>query len=105
MLKTFLLACIMFISVLTGMQFANNGIHEMKGYENPEFKSAFTIKENDEGKVETAILGNSVTSHDIEQKREQLEKMETFNFFSSIGRKMAEGLETAVEKTLESITK
>jgi Protein of unknown function (DUF3679) len=104
MLKAILLVCIMFICVLTGMQLANKGIHDMKGYEDPKFKSAFKVKENDEGKVETAILGNDVSSHDLQKKKEQLEKMETFNLFSSMGKKLADGLGAGVEKSLELIT-
>ncbi|MBM4762352.1 YqxA family protein [Bacillus sp. B15-48] len=105
MLKTFLLACIMFVCVLTGMQLANNGIHDMKGYEDPSFQSAFIVKENEKGKNETTIFGNNVSSHDLQKKREQLEKMETFNFFSSIGKKIAEGIESTVTKSLDIITK
>jgi len=76
----------------------------MKGFEDPKFKSAFTIKENDNGKVETAILGNDVSSHDLEKKREQLEKLETFNLFTSMGKKLADGIGIGVEKSLEFIT-
>lgn len=104
MLKAFLLVCLMFICVLTGMQLANKGIHDMKGYEDPSFESAVSVKENNDGDIETAILGNNVSSHDLQQKKEQLEKMETFNFFSSIGKTIADGLESAVDKSLELIT-
>ncbi|MEH7443129.1 YqxA family protein [Heyndrickxia sp. MSNUG] len=103
MLKSIMLASLMFLSVLFGMQQANEGIHKMKGYDDPEFKSAFTIKEED-GSIKSAILGNDVSSHDLEQKRKKLEEMKAFNFFSSIGKKLAEGISIAIEKSVDLIT-
>ncbi|WP_311439473.1 YqxA family protein [Mesobacillus foraminis] len=104
MLKGVLLASLVFISVLAGMQLANNGMEKMRGYEDPDFKSAFTIQENSDGNVETAILGNDLSSHDLEQKRKTLEEMKAFNFFSNIGKKLANGLTEMAEKSLELIT-
>jgi hypothetical protein len=104
MLKSFMLASLMFISVLFGMQQANEGIHRMKGYDDPEFKSAFSIKEKENGTLETAILGNDVSSHDLEQKRKKLEEMKAFNLFSSLGKNLAEGISAVMEKTVELIT-
>ncbi|MBT2677432.1 YqxA family protein [Bacillus sp. ISL-35] len=104
MLKSLMLASLMFISVLFGMQQANEGIHKMKGYEDPEFKSAFSVKENESGSFETAILGNDISSHDLEQKRKKLEEMKAFNLFSSIGKKLADGVSFVMEKTVELIT-
>lgn len=104
MLKVILLTSVVFISVLAGMQVANNGMDKMRGYEDPDFKSAFTIKENSDGNVETAILGNNVSSHDLEQKRQALEEMKAFNFFSSVGKKLANGMTEMVEKSLELMT-
>jgi hypothetical protein len=104
MLKSFMLASIMFLSVLFGMQQANEGIHKMKGYEDPEFKSAFSVSEKENGSYETAILGNDISSHDLEQKRKKLEEMKAFNLFSSLGKKLADGISTVVEKTVDLIT-
>lgn len=104
MLKSFMLASLMFISVLFGMQQANEGIHKMKGYDDPEFKSAFKIKENEDGSYKSAILGNDVSSHDLEQKRKKLEEMKAFNFFSSLGKSLAEGISLVMEKTVEFLT-
>lgn len=104
MLKSFMLASLMFISVLFGMQQANEGIHKMKGYEDPEFKSAFSIEEKENGTFETAILGNDISSHDLKQKREKLEEMKAYNLFSSIGKNLADGVSNVVEKTVELIT-
>lgn len=104
MLKSLILASLMFISVLFGMQQANEGIHKMKGYEDPEFKSAFKIKEDEDGNFKSAILGNDVTSHDLAQKRKQLEEMKAYNLFSTIGKKLAGGVSQAMEKTIDLIT-
>jgi hypothetical protein len=104
LLKSLMLASLMFISVLFGMQQANEGIHKMKGYDDPEFKSAFSIKETEDGSIKSAILGNDVSSHDLEQKRKKLEEMKAFNFFSSLGKKLADGISVVMEKTLELIT-
>lgn len=104
MLKSLMLASLMFISVLFGMQQANEGIHKMKGYHDPEFKSAFTVKETEDGSIKSAILGNDISSHDLEQKRKKLEEMKAFNFFSSLGKNLADGVSVVMEKTLELIT-
>lgn len=104
MLKSLMLASLMFISVLFGMQQANEGIHKMKGYDDPEFKSAFTVKETEDGSIKSAILGNDISSHDLEQKRKKLEEMKAFNFFSSLGKNLADGVSVVMEKTLELIT-
>lgn len=104
MLKSLMLASLMFISVLFGMQQANEGIHKMKGYDDPEFKSAFTVKETEDGSIKSAILGNDISSHDLEQKRKKLEEMKAFNFFSSLGKNLADGISVVMEKTLELIT-
>ena len=44
MLKAIMIAAVMFISVLFGMQQANNGINEMKGYEDPNLKGHSPFK-------------------------------------------------------------
>jgi hypothetical protein len=103
-LKAFVLTCLMFLCVLTGMQLANGGMNKMRGYDDPSLKSAFTVKETGEGQMETAILGKQVSSHDLEQKREQLEKMKVYNLFSATGKKLANGLGSAVEKSLDLIS-
>lgn len=104
LLKAFVLACLMFFCVLTGMQLANNGMKKMRGYDDPNLKLAFTVREIGDGQIETAILGKQVSSHDLEQKKQQLEKMNAYNLFSSAGKKLADGLGNAVEKSLDLIS-
>jgi hypothetical protein len=104
MLKSILIAAIMFVSVLFGMQQATLGIQNMKGYQNDQFKGAFSLQEGGEGQLEASILGNDVSSHELEKKKEELEELKAFNFFSSLGKKLAEGISRLTEKAIEIIT-
>jgi hypothetical protein len=104
MLKTFLIVSIMFLCVLFGMQQAYEGIHKMKGYDDPGFNSAFTVKAEENGEIEASFLGNHITSHDLEKKKEQLEEMKAFNFFSSLGKQIAEWITGAVNSLIKFIT-
>lgn len=104
MLKVMFLAAIMFASVLFGMQQANEGIQNMRGFDDPNFKGAMTIKETEGGELQASILGSDVSSHDLEQKKQKLEEMKAYNFFSSLGKQFAEGVQNATEKALQFIT-
>ncbi|WP_456278225.1 YqxA family protein [Bacillus sp. AK128] len=101
--KFFLLFTILFLGVLLGMQQANEGIRDMKGYDDPEFKGAFHLTAGQSGGLEAAVLGNNITSHDIRVKQEKLEKMEAFNFFSSMGHKLADGITSLFQKLFDLI--
>jgi hypothetical protein len=105
MVKSFFLAALMFLSVLFGMQVANDGIHRMKGYDDPGLRSAFTLQENEGGKFQGSILGRDVSSHDLAKKKQELEKMKAFNLFSSVGKKLADGVSAATDGTIEFILK
>jgi hypothetical protein len=88
---------LMFICVLFGMQQANSGIHKMKGYEDEGFQSAVAInKEN--GNLEASVLGENITSHDLDEKKQQLEEMKAFNLLSSIGKGVADTISSVAEK-------
>jgi hypothetical protein len=100
MLKSFCIAALMFISVLAGMQMANDGIHKMKGYIDPNFQNAVSISEQD-----TSLLGQQIGSHDLVGKKRKLEEISSYNFFSSMGKKMSDGITQASEKIIQSITK
>lgn len=103
MLKSFCIASLMFISVIAGMQMANDGIHKMKGYDDPNFQNAIALNEKDEH-VKATFLGNDISSHDLEEKKKKLEEISAFNFFSSIGKKISNGVSTASEQIIELIT-
>ncbi|MED2941101.1 YqxA family protein [Bacillus swezeyi] len=83
-----ILACaVMFFGVLVGMQQANNGMLEMKGYQDPDLKGALSISEGDA--KEASILGHEI---DLEEKQKELEQLEAFNLFSSAGRALADSV-------------
>ncbi|WP_066064055.1 DUF3679 domain-containing protein [Neobacillus soli] len=104
MFKSVCLAAIMLICVLTGMQLANGGIHKMKGYDDPNFQNAVSINETDKNLTGT-FLGNDISSHDLEAKKKKLEEISAYNFFSSMGKKMSEGISSASEKMVHLIAK
>lgn len=89
MLKCFFLCSVLLFGVLIGMQQANQGMIKMKGYNDPELQGAFQVESESRGDVEASILGNKVTSQDLQEKQEQLEKIEAFNIFSQMGKQFA----------------
>ncbi len=104
MVKTFIFVSLMFVAVLFGMQQANDGIQNMRGYEDSAFKGALTLQERNSGEFEATVLGNELTSHDIKEKQRLLEEMKAYNFFSSLGKKLSEGVTGATEKSIDFIT-
>jgi len=102
MLKSLCLAALMLISVLVGMQLANDGIHKMKGYDDPNFQNAVSLNETD-NHLQATFLGNDISSHDLKAKQKKLEEISAYNFFSSMGKKMSEGISGASEKLVQLI--
>jgi len=100
MMQCFLITIVLLVGVIVGMQQANQGMKKMQGYDDPSLQSAFQISDNSNGEVEASVLGKKVTSHDIEEKQKQLEQMEAFNIFSSIGKKIGQGISTIFEKIM-----
>lgn len=94
---------VLFLGVLIGMQQANVGMKKMKGYEDPSLNSAFIINQSDQGEMEADILGEKVTSHDLETKKEKLEEMKAFNFFSSLGKTLGETISAAFQALINMI--
>ncbi|RFB17576.1 DUF3679 domain-containing protein [Bacillus sp. HNG] len=99
MMKCFLIVTVLLLGVLIGMQQANEGMKKMRGYNDPSLQGAFHITD-DNGEVEASVLGRKVTSHDFEQKQKQLEDVEAFNLFSSIGEKLGNGISALFEKIM-----
>jgi hypothetical protein len=102
MLKSLCLAALMLISVLVGMQLANDGIHKMKGYDDPNFQNAVSLNETDSN-LSATFLGNDISSHDLEAKKKKLEEISAYNFFSSMGKKMSDGISGVSQKIVELI--
>lgn len=91
-LKCTFILLVLFLGVLIGMQTANDGIKKMKGYDDPSLSSAFEVNQTNQGELEAAILGEKVTSHDIEKKKEKLEEIKAFNLFSSMGKHLGQAI-------------
>ncbi|OLP65523.1 hypothetical protein BACPU_16110 [Bacillus pumilus] len=99
--KTFVLGLVLFFGVLLGMQQANNGMLQMKGYHDPQLKGAFSIQVNDDQEKEASILGTAVSEKDLAEKQKQLEEMDSFNAFSKAGRVLSDGMTNAARLLYE----
>ena len=85
---------------MLGMQKANTGLVNMRGYDHPHLDSAVSIvKEN--GEVSASIMGEKVDSHDLEEKKKRLQELKAFNLFSDMGKKISDGTRDIFEKALE----
>ncbi|WP_339160193.1 YqxA family protein [Bacillus sp. FSL M8-0277] len=93
--KTIILGLVLLFGVFLGMQQANNGMLQMKGYHDPQLKGAFSIQMNDEEEREASILGTAVTEKDLAEKQKQLEEIESFNAFSKAGKVLSDGMTLA----------
>ncbi|WP_409297586.1 YqxA family protein [Peribacillus sp. SCS-26] len=94
--KVLMLILVLFFGVLLGMQHANQSMKKMKGYDDPSLDSAFSIHENKSGK-QASILGETVTGGDLAEKKQKLEEMKAYNFFSQTGRKISEGVSSGID--------
>ncbi|MGF2617152.1 DUF3679 domain-containing protein [Rossellomorea vietnamensis] len=103
-LKSILLISILFVGVLIGMQKANDGIKDMKGYDQDTLGTPLTISEDETGNVEASLLGQEMGSASLSEKKKKLEEMKSFNFFSEIGKSVAGVVKSLTEKTVEFIS-
>ncbi|TYR75458.1 DUF3679 domain-containing protein [Rossellomorea vietnamensis] len=103
-LKSILLVSILFVGVLIGMQKANDGIRDMKGYDEDGFGTPLTISEDETGNIEASLLGQEMGSASISEKKKKLEEMKSFNFFSEIGKSVAGAVKSIAEKTVELVS-
>ncbi|MBM7691824.1 nitrogen fixation protein FixH [Peribacillus deserti] len=101
--KCFLLMMVLFFGVLIGMQHANQSMKKMKGFDDPALYSALAINETEKGQKEASILGEKVTSHDLKEKKQQLENMKAYNFFSQTGKKVSDGISGGFNTLMKKI--
>ncbi|MEH6941190.1 YqxA family protein [Bacillus sp. JJ722] len=101
-LKFLLVLIIFFVGVLLGMQKANIGILNMRGYDDPNLYSAVSIEQHN-GEVDASILGKEMKSYDLQEKKEKLEEIKAFNAFSNLGKKITESSKQFFNKVLEFI--
>jgi hypothetical protein len=95
--RFFLLTVILFFGVLLGMQYANDGMKQMKGYEDPDLKNAFTIQNGNGNEKEASVLGHEVSTNDLEKKQKELEEVEAFNVVSRTGKAISDGITNAAQ--------
>ncbi|MGG5254992.1 DUF3679 domain-containing protein [Neobacillus sp. SM06] len=98
MLKSFAIASIMFISVLAGIQIANNGLNKLKG------QPVQTTMTNPPIKSNNANRSTDLTSHNLEAKKQKLEEINGQNLFSEMGKKVADGVANTSKSLINSIT-
>jgi hypothetical protein len=104
-IQFFLAAMILFFGVLLGMQQANEGLQKMRGYDDSSFPSVFHISKDKNGEVEASVLGNKVMAEDLQEKKEKIENMKTFNLFSELGKQFAEAVRSLMEQVLSFFEK
>src|SRR3954462_15317408 len=104
MFKCLILIVVLFFGVLIGMQHAGQAMKKMKGFDDPALYSAFSVKNIDKGNKEASILGEKVTSHDLKVKKQELEEMKAYNFFSQTGKKLSKGVSNGFNKLAKKIT-
>lgn len=104
-MKCFLLTTVLLFGILLGMQQANKGMKEMQGYNDPSIEAVIQVKEKENGENETAVLGETVMNQSLEEKMKDLEKIESFNLFSTAGKKLSEGVSFIFEKIIQLFSK
>ncbi|MBS4199730.1 DUF3679 domain-containing protein [Bacillus sp. FJAT-49732] len=102
--KCVLLFGVLFIGVMIGMNKANEGMLNMKGYSDESFQTPVTIQQNDDGKVETTFMGRDLPTFNLDEKKEKLEEVKAYNFFSEAGKFLANIVTTIAQKIFEFIS-
>jgi hypothetical protein len=103
--KFFLAVMILFFGVLLGMEQANEGLQKMRGYDDSSLPSVFHISKAKNGEVEASVLGNKVMAEGLQEKKEKIENMKTFNLFSELGKQFAEAVRSLMEQVLSFFEK
>lgn len=100
-LKSFFLIIVLFIGILIGMNKANQGMMEMRGYTDHSFQTPIVVQKTEEGLVETTFLGNDLPSFNLDEKREKIEEAKAFNFFSEAGKFVAEVISSIAQGIID----
>ena len=91
---------LLFFGVLLGMQQAHRGIEKMRGYADPSLPAVIDLEKNGNGEIEAAGFGQTVAAGDLQKKQEVVRELKTFNLFSELGRRLADGATALVETLL-----
>lgn len=101
-LKCVVSVLLLFVGVMVGMEKANEGMRSMKGYEDTALPPPVHWERGDDGNIEAALLGNEVKSMEtLEEKKQKLEEMESFNFFSSLGKALGNTVTNVAKKVVD----
>ena len=84
--KASLLILLLFFGVILGMQYANQNMKEMQGYDDPKMYEAFTVEKEGDGEINATMLGQDISMADIEEKKEEMEEWKAYNVLSSAGK-------------------
>ncbi|MCR2820456.1 YqxA family protein [Lederbergia panacisoli] len=103
MMRNFIFKCmilvgVLFIGVLIGMNKANEGMLNMKGYSDHSFQTPVTVQQNDNGEVETTFMGKNLPSFNLEERKEKLEEAKAYNLFSETGKFLADIVTSTTQK-------
>jgi hypothetical protein len=85
-LKVSMLFFLLLFGVILGMQLANQNMKKMQGYDDPKMYEAFTIDKQEDGEINATVLGNQVSTTDLEEKKKEMEEWKAFNVLSSAGK-------------------
>ncbi len=98
MLRSFAIVSIMFVSVLAGIQIANNGLNQLKGQPGQNTMTNTPLRSD------AANKATDLTSHNLlEAKKQKLEEINGQNLFSEMGKKVAGGVASASKSLINSI--
>ena len=89
-LKVSALLFLLFFGIILGMQLANQNMKKMQGYDDPKMYEALTIDKQEDGEINATVLGNQLSTTDLEEKKKEMEEWKAFNVLSSAGKGIAE---------------
>jgi len=96
-----LLVGVLFIGVIIGMNKANEGMLNMKGYTDDSFQTPVIVQQNEGGQVETTFMGKELPPFNLDEKKEKLEEVKAYNFFSEVGKFLANIITSFTQKIFE----
>ncbi|WP_025028821.1 DUF3679 domain-containing protein [Caldalkalibacillus mannanilyticus] len=99
-IKLMILIFTLFLGLLLGIQQAERGIHSIEGNQQTQ-KESFYVTKVDADHVEVAVLGESFSTKELEEKQEKWKEKHHHNTFSHIGNKLGEVVYSVSRKGAE----
>jgi len=88
--KVMILVCTLLFGLLLGIHQAERGIFSVEGTSHSKEQESFNVKKVDEEHVEVAVLGESFSTKDLEEKKEKWKERHHHNTFSHLGNQLGE---------------